>query len=185
MIGDSVHITINTRPFDLKSCLAGTWLALLHAHRVPPHIGLMINGNYNSLTVKGQERNVPFEAVYKTAIQKKIECVFIKVTGHPVFSDDYRLAVLQEMIGSFPSVKQDEATCLSPVKEFFQEFFAVKIKKEELLFDFIERLNGSGYLEYASACNFTPDGNCIALPFYTAELLNERIKKERMPFYND
>lgn len=185
MIADSVHISLPTAEFSLARCLKGTWLVLLHARRVPPHVGLMIHGNYNSLTVKGHELDIPFEAVYKTAVQKNIESIFIQVVPHPVFSADYQLSVLQEMIGGFSSVKQNEATCLSPVREFFSEFYALKLKPDELLFDFIDRLNRNNFLQLASACNFSLEHNSLAMPFYTRELLHEKIKNERLPFYND
>ena len=162
-----------------------TWLVLLHARRIPPHVGLMIHGNYNSLTVKGHELNISFEAVYKTVQQKNIESVFIKVVGHPVFSADYQLAVLQEMVKGFSSVKQHEATCLSPIREFFQEFYALRSEPEELLFDFISRLNKNNFVEAVSACNFELTEGLLEMPFYTTELLHQKIRNERLPFYND
>jgi hypothetical protein len=185
MIADSVHIALQTSEFSLPACMKGTWLALLHARRVPPHVGLMIDGNYNSLTVKGHELDIPFEAVYKTAIRKNIESAFIRVVPHPVFSADYQISVLQEMICGYSSVKQNEATCLSPIREFFSEFYAVTLKHDELLFDFMDRLNRSHFLQLASACNFSLGDNFLEMPFYTRELLHEKIKNERLPFYND
>lgn len=185
MIATSVHIHLKTEPFDLQSCLVGSWLVLLHARRIPPHVGLVINGHYNSLTVKGHELDVPVEAIYKAVQLKKIESLFIKVIDHPVFSRDYQLAVLQEMIQSYPSVKHDVATCLSPLKEFFQEFYALPLQANELLFDFITRLNANHYLEKALPINIHLAEEGIELPFYTIKLLHEKIKNERLPFYND
>ncbi len=185
MIAQSFHIALSTGSFTLENCMKDTWLVLLHARRIPPHVGFIIQGNYNSLTVKGHELNIAFEAVYKTVQQKNIESAFIKVKSHPVFSQDYQLAVLQEIIKGFSSVKQHEATCLSPIREFFQEFYAVKNEPQELLFDFINRLNKNNFLEQVTACNFELKQDLLELPYYTTELLHQKIKNERLPFYND
>lgn len=185
MIGQTCHIALATGEFRTADCLRDTWLVLLHARRIPPHVGLMIGGSYNSLTVKGHELDIAFEAIHKTAVQKHIESVFIKVAAHPVFSQDYQLAVLQEMIRGYSSVKQNEATCLSPVREFFQEFYAVTNKPEELLFGFIERLNRNKFLERASGCNLELEEGLLEIPYYTSGQLHEKIKNERLPFYND
>jgi hypothetical protein len=88
----------------------GTWLVILHASRIPPHVGLMINGNYNSLTIKERELNVSSEVLLKTISQKKIEALFLKIVKHPVFSSDHQLNIFQEQLNQFTSVKQNEAT---------------------------------------------------------------------------
>lgn len=185
MIGQSFHIRLATEHFNPESCRKDTWLVLLHAQRIPPHVGLMINGSYNSLTVKGHELNISFEVIHKTIQQKNIETAFIKIADHPVFSQDYQLAVFHEIIKGFSSVKQNEATCLSPVREFFEEFYAVKNEPEELLFDFIDRLNKNKFLEKAFGYNFELDQGLLEMPYYTSELLHEKIRSERLPFYND
>jgi hypothetical protein len=54
----------------------GTWLVILHASRIPPHVGLMIDGNYNSLTIKERELNVSSEVLLKTISQKRLKLYF-------------------------------------------------------------------------------------------------------------
>ena len=78
MIVETVNIKLNT--VDLREAILhkDIWLVVLHANRIPPHIGLMINGNYNSLTIKGHELNVSSEALLKIISQKKIEKCFYK-----------------------------------------------------------------------------------------------------------
>lgn len=176
-------IKIKTTPFDKAACTKNTWIVLLHANRIPPHVGLMLNGSYNSLTVKGHELDVSSESLFKMVKLKKIESVFIKVVEHPVFSTDYQLAVLQEFIKKHKAVKQFEATCLSPVKEFFLEFYALELKEEELLTGFLGRLADNAYLHSAASLNFTPDTNLLKVPFYNSEQLHERIREERQPFF--
>lgn len=114
------HYDVLNEPSVLSK---GTWLVLLHASRIPPHIGLMINGNYNSLTIKERELNVKLEALLKIISQKKIETLFVKIIKHQVFSEEFQLLTFQEQPKQFTVVKENEATCLSPIKLFFEEFY--------------------------------------------------------------
>jgi hypothetical protein len=180
-----VQIEVETSAFNAESLNKDAWLVVLHANRIPPHIGLLINGNYNSLTIKGHELNVNIEVLLKTISQKKIESVFIKILRHPVFSLDHQLDMFQETVKNFEQVKQDHATCLTPIKLFFQEFYLVSNNGEELFFEFIKRLNANGYLDNASALNFDLQKNSLEFPFYSTEQLNEQIKAERLPYYKD
>jgi hypothetical protein len=180
-----LRISIKTTAIDPPALKRNTWLVLLHANRIPPHVGLLIGGAYNSLTIKGHELDVSVEVLLKTIIQKKINAIFIKVVNHPVFSADYQLQTFKEMIKNYDKVKPFEATCLSPIKEFFQYFYALAADDRELLFSFLERLNQNSYLELAMSQNFTLNKHVIEIPFYTAEQLHEKIKSERLPFYTN
>jgi phosphopantetheine adenylyltransferase len=180
-----VQIEVETSAFNAAALNKDSWLVILHANRIPPHIGLLINGNYNSLTIKGHELNVSIEALLKTISQKKIESIFINLKKHPVFSLDHQLNMFQEMVKNFDQVKQDHATCLTPIKLFFQEFYVVTNVNDELFFEFIKRLNDNSYLQTASALNFDLNKNLVEFPFYSTEQLNEQIKAERLPYYKD
>lgn len=184
MISHEIHIPLKARDFSSNLLQKGTWLVILHAQRVPPHIGLMFSGNYNSLTIKEHEININLEIILKTITQKKIQSIFIKIIPHPVFSMDHQLGIFQEHLKNFGYVKQNETTCLSPIKLFFSEFYAVECNENELLFDFIQRLHENDFIDSASSLNLKFNEG-ISLPFYTIKELNEKIKTERQPYYND
>jgi hypothetical protein len=170
--------------FNTAAIQNGVWLAILHAQRIPPHIGIIFSGKYNSLTIKENEFNINSELIFKTIEQKKIKSLFLKVNPHPVFSIDHQSDIFHEHLKKFPSVKQNESTCLTPIKLFFEEFYAIPNQKDELLFEFIQKLNDQKYIEYASSCQVSlHDG--IELPYYSAEELNNRIKAERQTYYNE
>lgn len=160
-----------------------SWLVILHASRIPPHAGMLVNGNYSSLTIKGHELNVPIEVLVKTIQQKKIESVFVKLANHPVFSFDYQNETLHHFITRFKQVKVNEATCLSPVKLFLQEFYALPYHETELLFELTERLKQNDYIEKAIGININEP--LIALPMYSREQLHDVIKAERAGYYHD
>jgi glycerophosphoryl diester phosphodiesterase len=185
VISETVNIEINTVALNDKVLSKDSWLVVMHANRIPPHVGVLINGNYNSLTIKGHELNVTIEALLKTISQKKIESVFIKLKKHPVFSLDHQTEMFKETIKKFGPVRQHEATCLSPIKLFFEEFYAVQLIETELYYDLMKRLNDNSYLEFAGALNFEMPKDTMELPFYTLDELNETIKAQRLPYYKD
>ena len=57
--------------YDLQELSKNTWIVILHASRIPPHIGILVDGNYNSLTIKGHELNINIAVLLKTIQQKK------------------------------------------------------------------------------------------------------------------
>ncbi|HRG02144.1 MAG TPA: hypothetical protein PKZ75_13585 [Bacteroidia bacterium] len=187
MIIQSPYTLTISDSFSSEQLLKSTWLVILHASRTPPHIGILVDGNYNSLTIKGHELNVDITVLLKTIQQKKIETLFIKLSKHPVFSTDYQKEICQFYIKQFSQVKANEASCLSPVKLFLQEFYAVQENKAELLFELIERLKQNQYISLVLGLHIEDKiEECeFSLPIYTNEQLQEVIKQERANFYKD
>lgn len=164
-----------------------TWLVILHASRTPPHIGVLIDGNYNSLTIKGHELDINISVLLKTIQQKKIESLFIKLKKHPVFSSDYQKEICQYYIKQFTQVRANEASCLNPIKLFVQEFYAICENRNELLFELIERLKQNQYIELTYGLNIEEkiEEGEFCLPMYTNEQLQEVIKTERANYYKE
>lgn len=145
---------------------------------------MIFNGNYNSLTIREAELNLDCALLLETITRKKIKSVFIKIVPHPVFSLNHQLEMFQEELKKSGFVKQGQATCLSPLKSFFNEFYALNTAPEDLLFDVINQLVANSYIDFAMAAN-TKTQSGIELPFYTREELGEKIKAERQLYFND
>lgn len=180
--------TINiSDSFNQEDLNKNTWLVILHASRTPPHVGILINGNYNSLTIKGHELNIDIKVLLKTIQQKKIETLFIKLKKHPVFSAEYQKEICHFYIKQFNQVKANEASCLSPIKLFIQEFYAVQENKNELLFELVERLKQNQYITLTQGLNIenSVEDNEFLLPMYSNAELQEIINKERANYYKD
>ncbi|MGZ8538822.1 MAG: hypothetical protein ACXWV9_11190 [Flavisolibacter sp.] len=160
---------------------------ILNASRTPPHIGLMIDGNYNSLTIKGHELNIHSSVLLKTIQQKKIESLFIKLKHHPVFSSEFQKEICQHYIKQFIQVKANEASCLSPIKLFLQEFYAISESKNELLFELVERLKQNQYISLTFGLNVDQklEQHEFSLPMYSNEELQTIIKAERVNYYKE
>jgi hypothetical protein len=187
MIIESPYTILVSDLLNIDEITKNTWLVVLHASRMPPHIGIMINGNYNSLTIKGHELNVNYQVLLKTIQQKKIETLFIQLKKHPVFSFDFQNEISQDYIKQFNRVKVNEASCLNPVKLFLQEFYALCENKDELLYELIERLKQNNYISKTVGINISDKLNQheFKLPVYTNSELQEVIKTESLHYYKD
>ncbi len=164
--------------------LKNVWLVILHASRIPPHVGLLVEGSYNSLTIKGHELNIHLDVLLKTIHQKKIETLFIKLKKHPVFSTEYQKEIAQHYIQQYTQVKPNEASCLSPIKLFLQEFYALPLKQNELLFELVDRLKQNLYINEAVGYHISETDE-FSLPMYSNEALQSIIHSERSNYYKD
>lgn len=180
-----MQIDIPRVEFKAGALAKDAWLVLLHARRIPPHAGLLINGVYNSLTIKGHELNVSREALLKTIDMRRIEAVFLKLLPQPVFSLSFQCEIFMEIIKKENPVTPNGSTCLTPIKLFFREFYNVPVIEEELLFDFINRLTYNNFITHFSSCHLPNNEGVLEIPFYSSEELHERIMHERMPYYNN
>lgn len=180
MIQESPYTLAINSEIDHAVLLKNTWIIILHASRIPPHIGILINGSYSSLTIKGHELDVRVEALLKLITQKKTEALAIQLVKQPVFSLDYQKAVFEHYIQQFTKVESKGATCLSPVKLFLQEFYAVSYDKDELLFEMLERLKQNAYIYNTIGFNVETKlvANHFSLPVYTTEELQHMIEQE-------
>jgi len=187
MISQSPNTLSVTDSLREAILLKNTWIVILHASRTPPHVGILIDGNYSSLTIKGHELDINSTVLLKTIQQKKIETLFVQLVKHPVFSTDYQNEIYQYYIKQFTQVKANEASCLSPVKLFLQEFYAICENKNELLFELMEHLKQNQYIDIVYGLNINTkleDGE-FSLPIYTNAQLQEVINYERSIYYKD
>ena len=85
MIIQSAYTLNITDSFNQDLLLKDTWLVILHASRTPPHVGILIDGNYNSLTIKGHELNIDIKVLLKTIQQKKNRNGIYQIKKAPCF----------------------------------------------------------------------------------------------------
>lgn len=171
---NSYKICINKK-FHEDDLMKGAYIAITHATRVPPHIGMIINNKYHSLTVKGQETDKNVHALVKNSIIRKIPSVFIKVKQHSTFSYEYLNEHFISNVQQFTKVEAGKATCLSPVKLFFEEVYGLPLEKINYIFDLLPLLEKQGLIERVSSLCI--EESEFQLPFYSFDEINKEIEK--------
>ncbi len=171
------QLVIN-KPFNENELLKGVYMVVINATRIPPHIGLIIEGKYHSLNIKGQDINTPVAALAKNSMQRKIPSLFIKIKPHYTFSDTYLKEHFITNVQQFKRVDVGIATCLSPVKLFFEEVYNVPMDKINYLFELIPVLYKEQLIEAVSSLFINEQD--YTLPIYTMNEINTGIADARL-----
>lgn len=90
---------------------AGTHITILHANKVPPHIGLLIDGYFFSLKAKGKDQKVPVEWLNYSIHQKQIPTIFVEINANQKVT----LEQVQTHFLSLPNEIPNNTTCLTPL----------------------------------------------------------------------
>ncbi len=168
------------KTFSEEDLLKGLHIVVLHANRIPPHIGIIADKTFHSLSIKGQDINVPVASLIRNINQRKFASLFIKIKSHSTFSDDYLREHFITNVQQFPRVDVGVANCLSPVKAFFEEVYDVSMEEVSYLYELLPRLQVNGLIENASSL-FVDEAN-YKLPIYTATEINSGIEQVRTEF---
>ncbi len=175
----SRHEIYISQSFYANAIKKGIYLVLLHANRVPPHIGIMIDNEYHSLTIKGQELNISGNVVLKNIGLRKIPALFIKIKKHPVFSNQHLNESFIEQVKMFERVNSEGNTCLSPIRLFFEEFYAINKVKVSLVFDLLDALKENEFISETCGMNLgETKGNIFYLQPYNEADLQVQIETE-------
>lgn len=166
------------KKFEDDDLLNGIYIVVLHAMRIPPHIGLIIDKEYHSLTIKGQDYNTQVKALTRNIEQRKIPSLFIKIKSHSTFSHSYLKEHFILNIQQFPRVDKNVATCLSPIKLFFEEVYDIPMNDVHFLFDLLPKLQQSELIEHTLSL-FVNEKE-YQLPLYTQEQLDKEIENVRL-----
>jgi hypothetical protein len=173
---NEIHISGELKAEEVKK---GIFLVLLHVNRVPPHIGMLIDNVYHSLSIKGQELNVSGDALLKNISLRKIPSVFMEIRKHPVFSNVHLAEAFAEQVKQFDKVNIAGNTCLSPVRLFFSEFYALDSSKIELVFDLLEQLGKNHFGARALGAHLdATKQNIFYLQPYKRQDLYKQIEEE-------
>jgi len=165
----------STNIFSADELKKGVVLVLLHARRIPPHVGMIIDKTYQSLTIKGHELSVSLDALLRTINHKDKEVIFIKIKKHPTFSDEYLKEHFVSNILQFDKVEENGATCLHPIRLFFEEAYSLNTENVNYVFDLIEEINKNNMVDAVFFKNIQAD--IIELPVYNQRDINEGICK--------
>jgi hypothetical protein len=168
------RITINGQLKE-GDLLKGIHIVILHATRIPPHIGMIAGGEYHSLSIKGQEVNQSLQALIKNIRIRKIPSVFIKIKKHSTFSDEYLKELFVLNVLEHQRVEVGGATCLSPVKKFFEDNYSLSAANVKFIFELLPLVESKGHIESISSAFI--ENSEVQLPVYNQSQINAGIEE--------
>lgn len=149
----------NIQLLDLNQSL----LWILHADKIPPHIGISTFGNYFSLKVNGKDEHLPNEKLLTLIQSKKISTVVIAL------SSTYDVKVIESKFRKFQKAQDLNTTCLTPIKELLAPNALVLRLK-----DLLEILKETGEIQKVYGLNLSESFKGIL--FYTPDEIMKRLE---------
>jgi len=166
--------------FEELNLLEGTFIVVLKATSVPPHIGMIVGGCYHSLSIKGQDIKTPVSALIKNIQLRAIPSLFIEIKTPAAFNEIYMMNRFIEKIKQFKRVDIGVATCLSPLKLYFEEEYAIPMIDIIYLYELLPRLEGHQLI--LNSGSLFIDENKYELPVYSMKQIDEEINQVRKEF---
>ncbi|MCC5923139.1 MAG: hypothetical protein JJT77_05085 [Crocinitomicaceae bacterium] len=142
----------------------GAYIVILHADKIPPHIGWLHNGAYFSLKAKGKDFDLPISKLTNILKAKNIKSIFVQVN---VISDFSNTKAIFEQI----NLEHPTDTCLTPIKLLFGQW--VGQQKVEKVADLLSILAANYQIKKVYAMGIA--GNNFQLPEYGSDEILARI----------
>lgn len=104
-----------------------TYLWVIHADKIPPHLGISSNALFYSLKANGKDEALRVPNILQVLERKNIAVVFYQIDNSAVSED------LKVVFNRFERTIPEQVTCLEPLKQLLNSPHATWIK--ELLRD--------------------------------------------------
>jgi hypothetical protein len=151
----------------------GVFIFIHRASKIPPHIGMVINGKLFEISINGPEYNLSGSAMLQTAQKRGVEVVFIElITPNLYTTEENSLRQLTE-VGEVINPKEkeiellitnlvkhyfkvsNEVSCLNPIKDFIQETYQIDVSKANFIFELLPILYSNKVVKTSFEVNLT------------------------------
>jgi hypothetical protein len=169
---------------EVTGLQTGAFLVLLHATRIPPHIGMLFNGRYHSLTVKGRDLDVTVEALLKNVTLRKLPSLFIELLPPAAFTIENLSLRFRDHVNMFERVEAGVATCLSPIKLFIENSWQIDTSKIDYVYQLVPLLAEKSMLGRINGCFLGEalEEGIYRFPWYTMKNIYEGIHQVRAQY---
>lgn len=156
------------KPLDGKHLEKGIFLTIINIDKIPPHIGIVVNGKVFMLNAEGKVSGQKTSHLLKVLSSKNKPSLFVKIK-------DEKLDALKLMKDVFSEYKSagSGVTCLAPIKDFCGSYYGISCSEARFVFELLPILRKAGKIESAFGLNIKD--NRVKLPSYTMEEILKRI----------
>jgi len=137
----------------------GLFVLLIFQHEVFPHLAILNESKYWSLSLNKVHRAAPGKPKWNSFLRKNIPVVLVKIKASP---DDEK-GLLDAFANTLP-LRMNEQTCLSPVLQFFRIKSSADIQAQ-VVTELLAQLSDLSLLERCVALNLK--SGPFSLPRYT------------------
>jgi hypothetical protein len=148
------------------------YLIIIHADKIPPHLGIIYNSLYFSLTAKGKEMGIPINEKLAIINKRKIPCLFLDLKTKEISKD--LLFELKDVFNTSAPLT-NKTTCLAPIVVYFFRIYKL-IPNAPLLHGLIDTLKQKELIDNCFALHLRLlNNNIFELPSYNITSVLERI----------
>ncbi len=112
----------------------GVFIFIYRASKIPPHIGVIVNGKLYDITSVGPNVDLPVSDFFKTAVKRKTEVLFVELQSFDSGKKTNQL--ITEKVKTYNKVSLD-TSCLAPVKEFINEAIGLDVSQSGFIFELL------------------------------------------------
>jgi hypothetical protein len=141
-----MHILKNILPADPAELSKGLYVVIVHPARVPPHLILSWYGKLFSITVNGPRPNEDLGDLLSVFAARSWPLLFCKIKL-PAVSNKEVLTSLNSVLEQHQRVEVGGATCLSPLKSFFNATYDLDTGSVNFIYDLIPFLEEKQLVE--------------------------------------
>lgn len=144
-----IHIATTVTEKKLQK---GVYLFIYRASKIPPHIGVIVNGLLYDITSVGPNIDLPVLDFYKTATKRKTEVLFVEL------AIPKKGMALNELITEKVKHHQKvslEKSCLIPVKEFIKDAYDLDVSQPNFIFELLPVLFKNKLIKSVSEINLS------------------------------
>jgi len=133
MVAEGLRIIENITPLSKDKLSTGTFLCLFGTDKIPPHLGLIVNGEYYSTSAKGSRVGEKIELILRRVNQSLIPSLFIQL------DIEENIPKLVSIFNKYPKLKESQ-TCLLPIKDYIDSV-GENVSSANFVFELIPILN--------------------------------------------
>ncbi len=145
-----IPITNNISEINLEK---GVFIFIHRASKIPPHIGMIINGKLFEISINGPEYNLSGSAMLKTAQKRGVEVVFVELIDSNKKPEELEM-LMTNLVKHYFKVSNN-VSCLNPIKDFIQKTFQIEVSKAYFIFELLPVLYSNKIVKASFEANLT------------------------------
>jgi len=171
-------------PITLEKLQAGLFIFMLRVDRIPPHLGIIVNGKLFDISLVGPNIALPIIDVYKTILKRKTASLFFELQHS--FSNNISEETITEKVNKYKKVSKN-CSCIKPIKDFISVVYGLNVDKANFIFELLPILHDNDLIKNISQLNLNNQlkGNVYNLKKYTSKevenCINALTRKEKLP----
>ena len=151
----------------------GLWMVLAGINEIPPHIALISEGKYYSISARKVEIGEPIEKFLKAISRRTLPTVFVQLRSP--LQGRFSGVELRDAFSHYPTLGNGEHSCLWPVRDFFVKAFSPEYANCSLVFELLAIAQQQGLLMDCKALFVEGSIQQLALPKYSVAQIREKI----------